>query len=107
MRGILAVAPSGQDTLDRVRPPCGSRPQDTRRTPTGDLRFLGIHLHLRKISTGSLPTSTEDPARPHAGEAPGNQGGAAATNAPDYPRSGTLVEASRYRPLRLLCGTHK
>ena len=52
-------------------------------------------------------TSAEDPARPHADEAPGNQGGAAAANAPDYPRSGSLVEAGRYRPLRLLCGTHK
>jgi hypothetical protein len=38
-----------------------------------------------QISAGSLPTSAEDPARPHAGKAPGNQGGAAATNAPDYP----------------------
>jgi RNA-directed DNA polymerase len=69
--------------------------------------FLGFTFICGKISTASLPTSTEDPARPHAGEAPGNQGGAAATNAPDYPRTGTLVEASRYRPLRLLCDTHE
>ena len=33
--------------------------------------------------------------------------GAAAKNAPVYPVSGTLVEASRYRPLRLLCRAHK
>jgi hypothetical protein len=45
--------------------------------------FLGFTSHLRKISTGSLPTSAENPARPHAGEAAGNQGGATATNAPD------------------------
>jgi hypothetical protein len=75
--------------------------------PTGDLRVLGLHLHLRQISTGSLPTAAEDPARPHAGKAPGNQGRAAATNAPDNPIPGTLVGASRFRPLRLLCGTHE
>ena len=81
--------------------------KEARCRQTGNLRFLGLHLHLRKISTGSLPTSAEDPARPHAGKAARNQGGAATTNAPDYPSSGTLVKASRYRPLRLLCGTHK
>ena len=63
--------------------------------------------HLRQISTGCLPITAEDPARPHAGEAAGNQGGAAAKNASAYPVAGTLVEASRCRPLRLLCRAHK
>jgi len=66
-----------------------------------------LYLHLRQISTGRLPTTAEDPARPHAGKAAGNQDGVAAKNAPSYPVSGTLVEASRYRPLRILCRAHK
>jgi hypothetical protein len=69
--------------------------------------FLGLTFICGKISPRILPTSAEDPARPHAGEAPGNQGGAAAANAPDYSSSGPLAEAGRYRPLRLLCGTHE
>jgi RNA-directed DNA polymerase len=45
------------------------------------------------------------PARPHASEAPGNQGEAAAANAPDHPRPGSLAEASRYRPLCVVART--
>ena len=45
----------------------------------GDLRFPGLHLHLRQIAPGRIPTTTEIPTRPHAGEAGGDQGGAAAS----------------------------
>ena len=72
-----------------------------------DPTFLGLHLHLRQISTRSLPTTAEDPARSHAGETTGNQDGATAENAPAHPVSGTLAETSRYWPLRLLCRPHK
>src|SRR5208283_683114 len=113
--GVVIVADSGTGQGSVISPLLGNvylhyvfdlwaerwRRQEARCRQTGDLRVPGLHLHLRQISAGSLPTSAEDPARPHAGEAPGNQGGAAATNAPEYPSAGTLVEASRYRPLRL------
>jgi hypothetical protein len=72
-----------------------------------DPTFLGLHLHLRQNSSRSLPTTAEDQTRPHAGEAAGNQDGAAAKNASIYPVTGTLAETSRYRPLRLLCRAHK
>ena len=37
---------------------------------------------------GQLPSQTEDPARPHDGEAAGGQGGTAAAHAPADPRAG-------------------
>jgi hypothetical protein len=38
----------------------------------GNLRVLGLHLHLWSISPRQLPASTEDPTRPHAGKAEGH-----------------------------------
>jgi RNA-directed DNA polymerase len=32
-----------------------------------------LYLHLRKIATGALPDSPQDPATAHAGKAPGDQ----------------------------------
>ena len=66
--------------------------------------FLGFTFICGKSRRGQLPASTEDPTRPHAGEAPGDQGGAAAANAPADPRTGEMAEAGRDRPLRLLRG---
>src|ERR1700736_4458294 len=37
--------------------------------------FLGFHLHLRQDSPGQIPTTTEDPTGPHAGEAQDDQSG--------------------------------
>ena len=69
--GVCAVAASGEDPPDRVRPPCGGQPQAARAWQAGDLQLPGLHLHLRQIAQGQLPDSQEDPARPHAGEAAG------------------------------------
>ena len=53
----------------------------------GDLRLPGLHLHLRHLAPRRLPAPAEEPARPRAGEARGDQGGVAATAAPADPRS--------------------
>ena len=78
--------------------------QAARARKTGDLYLPGVHVHLRKIAQRALPASTEDPRRPHAGEAPGDQGGATATNALADPRTGEMAKAGRDRAFRLLCG---
>ena len=80
-----------------------ARRATARARQTGDLRLPGLHLHLRQVAPGRLPDPTEDPARPHAGEAPGDQGGAAAADAPADPRPGAMAEAGRHRLLRLPC----
>src|SRR3954453_18449779 len=67
----------------------------------GDLRLPGLHLHLRHRAPRRLPGPAEEPARPRAGEARGDQGGVAATAAPADPRPGALAEAGRDRLLRL------
>ena len=54
--------------------------QAARARQTGDLHLPGLHLHLRQVAPGRLPAPAEDPARPHAGEAQGDQGGAAAAD---------------------------
>ena len=77
LRGVRAVAASGQDPPDRVRPPRGGPTRAARARQTGDLQLPGLHLHLRQARRGQLPAQAEDPARPHAGEAQGDQGGAA------------------------------
>ena len=46
---------------------------------TGDLQLPGVHVHLRQVSARSLPAPAQDAARPHAGEAAGDQGAAAAS----------------------------
>jgi hypothetical protein len=38
----------------------------------GNLHVLGLHLHLRSISSRQLSASTEDPTRPHVGKAEGH-----------------------------------
>src|SRR5260221_8801737 len=103
VRRVRAVAPSGKDPPDRVRTPCGDPTRAKRARQTGNLLVLGLHLHLRSIPPGTLPASTENSARPSAGEAAGYQGGAAAANAPADPNPGIMAEAGRDRPLRLLC----
>jgi RNA-directed DNA polymerase len=95
------VAASGQDPPDRVRPSCGGPTPIARARQAGDLRLPGLHLHLRHRAPWRLPGPTEEPARPRAGEARGDQGGAAATAAPADPRPGALAEAGRDRLLRL------
>ena len=38
----------------------------------GNLHVLGLHLHLWAITRRELPASTEDPTRPHVGQAEGH-----------------------------------
>ena len=47
----------------------------------GDLRFSRLHLHLRQIAQRRLPSEAQEPRRPHAGEAQGDQGGAQSADA--------------------------
>ena len=44
--GVCAVASSGENSPDRIRPPRGSRPGAARAGQTGDLQLPGFHLHL-------------------------------------------------------------
>ena len=79
----------------------GGPTRSARARQAGDLRLPGLHLHLRHRAPRRLPGPAEEPARPRAGEARGDQGGAAATAAPADPRPGALAEAGRDRLLRL------
>ena len=54
-----------------------------------------------KSRRGDFLAQAEDPARPHAGEAQGDQGGAAAADAPVRSPNRGLAPASRHRLLRL------
>jgi len=64
-------------------------------------------IEFGRFAATALPTSTEDPRRPHAGKAPGHQSGAAASNALADPRTGRMAEAGRDRSLRLLRGPNE
>ena len=61
----------------------------------GDLQLPGLHLHLRTLARGQVPRQEEIPARSHADEAQGDQGGAAAAQAPADPRAGEMAGAGR------------
>jgi group II intron reverse transcriptase/maturase len=63
--------------------------------------FLGFHLHLRQDSPGQIPTTTEDPTGPHAGEAQDDQSGDVAAHAPADPQTGAMAGTGRPRLLQL------
>jgi len=44
--GVRAIAPSGENSPDRIRPPSRSRPGAARAGQTGDLQLPRLHLHL-------------------------------------------------------------
>ena len=87
--------------LIEFRPSCGEPARSARTRKTGNLHLSGLHLHLWSVSPGSLPTQTENTARPHAGEAPGDQGRDAAADASAHPRTGAVAEAGGQWLLRL------
>ena len=64
-------------------------------------KFLGFMLHLRQVPAGRLPDQAEVSPGPHAREAAGDQGGAAAADAPANPRTREMAAAGRRRILRL------
>jgi hypothetical protein len=97
---MLALT-SGEDPPDRVWPPRCGPTNPARAQQTGDLHVPWVHLHQRPQSPGQLPASTEVPGRPHAGETPRDQGGAATANARPGPRAGSMVSAGCPRLLRL------
>ena len=66
--------------------------------------FLGFTFICGEIPPGQIPAQTENPARPHAGEAADGQAGDAAAHAPADPPTGEMAEAGRYRLLQLPCG---
>src|SRR5262249_48661906 len=85
--GVLAVTPSGEDPPDRVRPLCGGPTRSTRAGKTGNLQLSRLYLRLWNEPSGTIPDQTENPTRPHAGEAQGNSGGDAMSTAPLTPRT--------------------
>ena len=52
---FCAVAPSGKDPPDRVRPLCSGEPQEARARQTGNLQLPRLHPHLRQIAPGQIP----------------------------------------------------
>src|SRR5262249_15496192 len=95
VRGICALAPSGQDPPDRVWPLCGGQTQAARARKTGDLQFPGFYFHLRKVAPGRVPRPSKESARSHADETSGGQEGAAQAQAPADTRAGTLAGTGR------------
>ena len=69
VRGVCAVAPSGQDPPDRVWSPCGGQTREGWARQAGDLQLPGLHLHLWALPCGPVPCQKEIPARSHADEA--------------------------------------
>src|ERR1700730_1738138 len=70
-----------KDPPDRVRSLCGAELQEARTFQTGNLQVPGFCAHLRQVPTRRLPDQEEVTSRPHVREAPGDQGGVAASNA--------------------------
>ena len=62
--------------------------------------FLGFTFICGKTRAGKFQLNGR-PGGPHAGEAAGDQGGAAAAHAPADPRAGAMAEAGRPRLLQL------
>ena len=69
---------------------------------TGDFQFSGFYLHLQHRPQRQIPSSTEDPTRPPAGQAQGSERGDATAAASTNSRPGKMVEASPYRLSRIL-----
>jgi hypothetical protein len=64
---------------------------DTRRR----IPSMAVENHLRNSPPGSLPDQTEVPARPHAGKAPSDEGGAASGDTTAAPRAWETAQAGR------------
>src|SRR5262249_21869643 len=88
---------------DRVWAPWGGGAGTGRAWQAGYLPFPGLCFYLRALAQGQVPASAEIPARPHAGEAQRDQGGASTANAPGDPRTRALAGAGRQGLFRLPC----
>ena len=70
----MLIAPSGQDPFDRVRPFRSAANCERRGlSKPENLQVPGLHLHLRQLAQRRLPLEAQEPRRPHAGEAEGDQ----------------------------------
>ena len=69
--------------------------------------FLGFTFICGKTQAGKFPDQTEDPRRPHAGEAAGTKTGTATAHALAHPRAGEMAEAGGPRLLQLPRGAHQ
>ena len=67
----------------------------------GNLQVPGLCAHLRKIPTGQLPDQEEVTSRPHASEAPGDQGSVLRQRHHSQSRNREIGCASRHWLFRL------
>jgi RNA-directed DNA polymerase len=77
---------------DRVRPLAAENRKRRGLGKPETFNFLGFTFICGKSRRGKLPDQTEVPARPHAGKAPGHQGGAATAHASADPRTGKWLK---------------
>jgi retron-type reverse transcriptase len=96
----LALHPEKTRLIEFGRHAAANRRQQGLGKPE-NLQLPGLHLHLRNIPPGPLPDQTEVPARPHAGETPGGQAGAAPADASADPRAREMAQAGRRRLLQI------
>src|SRR5262249_41183119 len=101
--GVLAVTQSGQDPPDRIRPLCSRKTRLAWARKAGNLQLPRLYLHLRTQQPWAVPREEDYTARSHAGDAQGDQGGAATANASSNPRARGLDQAGGQRLLRLPC----
>jgi hypothetical protein len=73
----------------------------------GDLQLPRLYLHLRTQQSWAVPREEDHTARSHAGDAQGDQGGAATANASPNPGARGLDQAGGQRLLRLPCGANQ
>ena len=71
LRGVRAVAASGEDPPDRVRPLCGGPTRAARARQAGDLQLPGLHLHLRAARDGANSSSSGRPGATACGRSSG------------------------------------
>jgi hypothetical protein len=63
---VRAIAPSGQDPPDRVRPPGGGQLRTARVRKTGNLQLSEVHVPVRQIAPRTLPPQAENRTRSHS-----------------------------------------
>ena len=68
---FCAVASSGEDPPDRVRPPRGGQARAAWARQTGDLQLPGLHLHLRQVRVGASSSSRGRPGGTACGRSSG------------------------------------
>ena len=102
---VFADAASGENPPDRVWTPCGGTDAPSaglaNRRPSTSWALPSSAAN----PAGEISPSPEDPARPHAGEARGDQGRDASAAAPANPRPrGTAARCWRSAIMSLSCG---